>query len=126
MGPSVDRIARERAFHDARFAGGEDDRSTQMKCDVALKPCFDRYAKRRAELAKGASRPGSRRPAVWRSKAGQTGEGLAQNMIVTPLQGIIDYAAQLPDRLRCRHGSSGEGDEQRIEGSAIGEAAEQA
>jgi SAM-dependent methyltransferase len=54
MDGSVDRICRERAFHDARFAGGEYDRSAQMKYDVALKPCFDRYAKRRAELAKGA------------------------------------------------------------------------
>jgi predicted TPR repeat methyltransferase len=50
----ADRIERERAFHDARFAGGEDDRSAQMKYYVALKPCFDRYAKRRAELSKGA------------------------------------------------------------------------
>jgi SAM-dependent methyltransferase len=54
MDVSVDRIGREQAFHDARFAGGEDDRSVQMKYYVALKPCFDRYAKRRAELAKGA------------------------------------------------------------------------
>jgi hypothetical protein len=54
MDASVDRIGRERAFHDARFVGGEDDRSAQMKYYVALKSCFDRYAKRRAELAKGA------------------------------------------------------------------------
>ncbi len=54
MDASADRIERERAFHDARFAGGEDDRAAQMKYYVALKPCFDRYAKRRAELAKGA------------------------------------------------------------------------
>ena len=52
---SADRIERERAFHDARFAGGEDDRAAQLKYYVALKPCFDRYAKRRAELARGAA-----------------------------------------------------------------------
>lgn len=53
-GGSVDRIERERQFHDARFAGGEDDRSAQMKYYDAIKGCFDRYAKRRKELAKGA------------------------------------------------------------------------
>ena len=53
-GSAPDRIERERQFHDARFAGGEDDRDAQMKYYVALKPCFDRYGKRRTELAKGA------------------------------------------------------------------------
>lgn len=54
MDAMVDRIERERQFHDARFAGGEDDRSAQMKYYVALKACFDRFAKRRMELAKDA------------------------------------------------------------------------
>lgn len=54
MDGAADRIERERRFHDARFAGGEDDRSAQMKYYVALKPCFDRYEKRRRELAKDA------------------------------------------------------------------------
>ena len=54
MDGSVDRIDRERQFHDARFAGGEDDRSAQMKYYVALKGCFDRFAKRRMELARDA------------------------------------------------------------------------
>lgn len=54
MEASIDRLERERQFHDARFAGGEDDRAAQMKYYVALKPCFARYAKRRAELAKDA------------------------------------------------------------------------
>ncbi len=54
MDGSVDRIERERQFHDARFAGGEDDRSAQMKYYVALKACFDRFGKRRMELSKGA------------------------------------------------------------------------
>ena len=51
---AVDRIERERQFHDARFAEGEDDRSAQLKYYAALKPCFDRYGARRVELAKGA------------------------------------------------------------------------
>jgi SAM-dependent methyltransferase len=54
MDAAIDRIERERQFHDARFADGEDDRSAQMKYYVALKPCFDRFARRRGELAKGA------------------------------------------------------------------------
>lgn len=54
MDGSIDRIGRERQFHDARFAGGEDDRNAQMKYYVVLKPCFDPYGKRRTELAKGA------------------------------------------------------------------------
>ena len=53
-GSAPDRIERERQFHDARFAGGEDDRDAQMKYYVALKPCFDRYGKRRTELARCA------------------------------------------------------------------------
>jgi len=54
MDGSADRIERERQFHDARFAGGDDDRSAQMKYYVALKPCFERYDRRRIELAKDA------------------------------------------------------------------------
>lgn len=54
MDGSVDRIERERQFHDARFAGGEDDRSAQMKYYIALKACFDRFGKRRLELARDA------------------------------------------------------------------------
>lgn len=54
MDAPVDRIERERQFHDARFAGGEDDRSAQMKYYVALKPCFDRYDRRRRVLARNA------------------------------------------------------------------------
>jgi SAM-dependent methyltransferase len=54
MDGSNDRLQRERRFHDARFAGGEDDRVAQMKYYVALKRCFDRYAKRRMALARDA------------------------------------------------------------------------
>lgn len=35
MHASIDRLERERQFHDARFAGGEDDRAAQMKYYVA-------------------------------------------------------------------------------------------
>jgi SAM-dependent methyltransferase len=54
MDSAAERIERERQFHDARFAEGEDDRSAQLKYYVALKPCFDRYAERRDELARDA------------------------------------------------------------------------
>jgi SAM-dependent methyltransferase len=54
MNSSADRIERERQFHDSRFAGGEDDRSAQVKYYVPLKRCFDRYARRQRELAKDA------------------------------------------------------------------------
>ncbi len=51
---------------------------------------------------------------VWRSKAKRAGEGLAQSMIVTPLQDLIEDGAELLERLRCRQGASRgcEGDEQ--------------
>ncbi|MCF8507110.1 MAG: hypothetical protein K9G83_00115 [Hyphomonadaceae bacterium] len=59
-------------------------------------------AKYRAELS------------VWRKKAKLAGEGLAQSMIVMPLQDLIEDAAELLERLRSRQGGSRgcEGDEQ--------------
>lgn len=54
MNEAAARIERERQFHDSRFAGGEDDRTAQGKYYLALKRCFDRYEKRRDELARNA------------------------------------------------------------------------
>jgi SAM-dependent methyltransferase len=54
MDEAAARIERERRFHDARFAGGEDDRTAQDKYYLALKGCFDRYEGRRHELARNA------------------------------------------------------------------------
>jgi len=47
-------------------------------------------------------------------KAKLAGEGLAQSMIVMPLQDLIEDAAELLERLRSRQGGSRgcEGDEQ--------------
>jgi SAM-dependent methyltransferase len=54
MDEAAARIERERRFHDARFAGGEDDRTAQDKYYLALKGCFERYERRRRELARNA------------------------------------------------------------------------
>ena len=40
--------------------------------------------------------------AGWRRGAGRVGSGLANSMIVSPLQGLIDDATQLIARLRSR------------------------
>lgn len=65
---------------------------------------------------------------VWRSKARRNGAGLAQSMIVTPMQGLIDDAAQLIERLRRRQGWSREDEcgDQRRASSTNGETGDQA
>jgi SAM-dependent methyltransferase len=54
MDEAAARIERERQFHDARFAGGQDDRTLQDKYYLALKECFNRFERRRDKLARNA------------------------------------------------------------------------
>jgi SAM-dependent methyltransferase len=86
MDGAIERIERERQFHDARFAEGEDDRSAQLKYYAALKPCFDRYAERRVALARDA--------VVLESGCAHGGNAIALSHIAKRVEGIdISQAA---------------------------------